>query len=101
MAGIKGRDRNILETFNWTLHMWQVIICIRLHLRGRMFIESSLQCCSNISSKVFQFLSQVTHIRTIQLFILLQQSSLSRCYSVISQSPPNLYCYLFTYNIRI
>ncbi|KMZ62168.1 hypothetical protein ZOSMA_489G00020 [Zostera marina] len=23
MAGTKGRDRNILETFNWTLHMWQ------------------------------------------------------------------------------
>ncbi|KMZ58981.1 hypothetical protein ZOSMA_71G00560 [Zostera marina] len=51
MTGTKGRDRNILETFNWTLHMWQVIICIRLHSRGGMFIESSLQCCKVSSMK--------------------------------------------------
>ncbi|KMZ56979.1 hypothetical protein ZOSMA_8G01250 [Zostera marina] len=49
MAGTKGRDRNILETFNWTLHMWQVIICIRLHSRGGMFIKSSLQCCKHLT----------------------------------------------------
>ncbi|KMZ75738.1 hypothetical protein ZOSMA_10G00020 [Zostera marina] len=51
MAGIKGRDRNILETFIWTLHMWQVIICIRLHSKRGMFIESSLQCCKIIWNK--------------------------------------------------